>query len=65
MAAAKPKSRKPRGFVLGRERFEKLSAVEGISKGPESRKMFAEFDRAGLTAEQRRKAILERYSTRN
>ena len=55
-------SSKTSRFVLGRARFEKISAVEGIKKSPESRRMFEEFDRQGLTPEQRRKAIFEKYA---
>jgi hypothetical protein len=57
-----PSNSKRGGFVLGRARFEKISAVEGIKKSAESRRMFEEFDRQGLTPEQRRKAIFEKYA---
>jgi len=63
MAPAKTSSSpKTSRFVLGRARFAKISAVEGIKKSAESRRMFEEFDRKGLTAEQRRKAIFEKYA---
>lgn len=62
MATVKPASKKSSGFVLGRGRFAKISAVEGITKSAESRRMFEEFDRKGLTPEQRRKAIFEKYA---
>jgi hypothetical protein len=52
-------------FVLGRARFERISAVEGIKKSPESRRMFEEFDRKGLTPEQRRRAIFEKYAKKD
>lgn len=47
--------------MLGRARFEKISAVEGIKTTDESRRMFEEFDRLGLTPEERRAAILRKY----
>lgn len=49
------------GFVLGRVRFEKISAVEGIKTSAASKRMFAEFDRRGLSAAERRAAILQKY----
>ena len=57
-----PSSSKTGRFVLGRARFEKISAVEGIKKSAESRRMFEEFDRKDLTSEQRRKAVFEKYA---
>jgi len=35
--------------------------VEGIKLSPESLEMFAEFDRLGLSNEERRKFILEKH----
>lgn len=49
-------------FVLGRARLEKTSAVEGIVTEPETKRMFARFERDGLTADQRRKAIFKKYA---
>lgn len=57
---AKAASRKG-GFVLGRVRFEKISAVEGIKTSAASKRMFAEFDRRGLSDAERRAAILQKY----
>jgi hypothetical protein len=65
MASTKQTPQKSSGFVLGRARFEKISAVEGIKTSPASRRMFAEFDRKGLTPEQRRKAIFEKYAKKS
>lgn len=48
--------------VLGRSAFEKISAVEGIKLSRSSERMFSEFDRQGLSAEQRRKALLEKHA---
>jgi hypothetical protein len=45
-------------FVLGRSRFEKISAVEGIKLTPTMKKRLDEFDRRGLSAEERRRAII-------
>lgn len=66
MFAKKPQKKplQPRnlGFVLGRDRFERISEIEGVVTSQTSRLMFAEFDRLGLTPEQRRKAILEKHT---
>jgi hypothetical protein len=62
MASMKSTSQTGSGFVLGRSRFEKISEVEGIKTSQASRRMFAEFDRKGLTPEQRRKAIFEKHT---
>lgn len=47
---------------MGRARLEKISAVEGIATSDATRRMFAEFDRKGLSAEQRRRAIFEKHA---
>jgi hypothetical protein len=48
-------------FVIGRDRFEKISAVEGIKVTAAMKKREAEFDRGGLSAEQRRRAIIDAH----
>lgn len=48
-------------FVIGRERFAKISAVEGIELGARARERQAEFDRQGLSPEERRRAIIAGY----
>jgi len=53
-----------RGFVLGRERFARISAVEGIALTDEMRATLERFDREGLSADERRRAILARFSTK-
>lgn len=62
MTSMKSKSRKGQGFILGRARLEKISAVEGIKTSDATRRMFAEFDRKELTAEERRRAIFEKHA---
>jgi hypothetical protein len=51
-------------FVLGRERFAKISAVEGIALTPAMKKRAAHFDRLDLTPAERRKEILKAYRTK-
>jgi hypothetical protein len=48
-------------FIVGRDAFARFSEVEGIIDTEESRQMFAEFDRLGLSPAQRRKAIMQKY----
>jgi hypothetical protein len=44
--------------VIGRERFAKISAVEGIELTAAMKRRAAEFDRKNLTPEQRIRAIV-------
>jgi hypothetical protein len=60
-APSKPSRRTPKDFVLGRQHFAKISAIEGIHLTAEMEADFAEFDRLGLSPEERRKAILRKY----
>ncbi len=53
-----------RGFVLGRERFARISAVEGNALTDEMRATLERFDREGLSADERRRAILARLATK-
>jgi hypothetical protein len=56
--------RKQPGLTLGLAGFSKISAVEGIVLPSESQSMFAEFDRNGLSPEERRRAILQKHARR-
>lgn len=49
------------GFVIGRERFEKICAAEGIKLTAAMKKRFAEFDRKGLSPAERRREIIKVY----
>jgi len=51
--------------AIGRTRFEKISAVEGIRTSASTKKMFVEFDRKGLTAEERRRIIFEKHAKKS
>lgn len=64
MANQKPTSKKTgnSGFVLGRERFAKISAVEGIKLSDSMKKRISESDRKDLSAEARRAAIIRAHS---
>jgi hypothetical protein len=58
---ARAKKRISAKFVIGRERFAKISAVEGIKPTAAMKKRMAEFDRQGLTAAERRREIIKVY----
>jgi hypothetical protein len=61
--AAKPKrAAKAKGLTLGLLGFAKISAVEGITMRHSTRKMFADFDRRGLSPAERRRAIYEKHA---
>ena len=46
------------GVILGRHRFAKISAVEGIELSPAAKKRAAEFDHLGLSSEERVRRIV-------
>lgn len=48
-------------FVIGRERFAQISAVEGIKLTSEMKARSARFEREGLSPAQRRKEIIKAY----
>lgn len=48
-------------FIVGRDAFAKISAIEGISLSPGMQKDFETFDTAGLSPQERRKALAEKY----
>ena len=49
------------GFVIGRERFAKISAVEGIVFSSAMKKRIGDSDQKGLSAKQRREAIIRAH----
>ena len=49
-------------LVIGSKRFAKISAVEGIVFTGPMKSRFADFDRRGVPAEERRRAIIRSYS---
>jgi hypothetical protein len=61
--ASPPKPRHvAKGPTLGRDRFAKISAVEGIALTPGAKQRVAEFERVGLSAGERRRSIVRAYS---
>lgn len=59
--ASPKRKRSAAGIILGRERFARISAVEGIKLTPAIKKRAAEFDRRGLSGEERRRSIVRLY----
>jgi hypothetical protein len=50
------------GVTVGRAAFSSVSAVEGIRLSHDAQGRFAEFDRKGLSPEQRRAAIIQAHT---
>jgi hypothetical protein len=55
------KARKKSGFVIGRDSFGKISAVEGIRLTPAMKKRATDAERKGLSAEEYRQTIMRSY----
>ena len=55
------KAKKKGGFVIGRDSFSKISAVEGIRLTPPMKKRATDAEREGLSAEEYRKTIVRSY----
>ena len=58
---AKTSSTGKASVTLGRARFAKISAVEGIVLTPKMKERIADFERQGLSAEERRQSIVRAY----
>jgi hypothetical protein len=59
--AKKVGAKQKTGVVIGARRFAKISAVEGMILTHEMRTRAAEFDRKGMSAEERRRSIVRAY----
>jgi len=55
------KAKKKGGFVIGRDSFGRISAVEGIRLTPTMKKRSADAERKGLSAEEYRQTIMRSY----
>ena len=51
-------------FTIGLADFAKISAVEGLHLSAEMKRMFREFDRQSLSAEERRRRIIAKYGNK-
>lgn len=62
MTKRKQKDDRPiKGVTLGRDRFAKISAVEGIVVSPAGKRRADEADRLGLSGVERRRRIERAY----
>jgi len=52
-------------YTVGRDRFAKISEVEGIRTSRRVDEDFQEFDRKGLSPEERRREILRKYGRKS
>jgi hypothetical protein len=55
------KAKQKGGFVIGRDSFGKISAVEGIRLTPAMKKRATNAERKGLSAEEYRQTIVRSY----
>lgn len=55
------KSTKAGNFVIGRARFSKISAVEGVVLTADMKARKSRLDRTGASAAERREAIIKAY----
>lgn len=55
------KVKKKASFVIGRDSFGKISAVEGIRLTPAMKKRATDAERKGLSAEEHRRTIMRLY----
>jgi hypothetical protein len=53
---------KTKTLTLGLVGFEKISAIEGIALRPSTKRMFADFDRRGLSPAERRREIFAKHA---
>ncbi len=58
----KPARTSNQGTVIGRDRFKKISAIEGLSLTYDANSAFDADDIRGLTAEERRERIIAKYT---
>lgn len=49
-------------YTIGRQGFARISEVEGIRTGTEIEQVFREFDRQGLSHEERRRILLQKFA---
>jgi hypothetical protein len=61
MATRTKSPRRKGAFTIGRTGFVKISEVEGIRPSRRMEADFQDFDRKGLSAEERRRAIARKY----
>jgi len=63
-SVTRPPNSPAKGHIIGRRRFAKISAVEGIHVTPAVAADFEKFDNQNLSAAERRKILLLKYGKR-
>ncbi len=58
----RPRSSPAKSYTLGRSKFAKISAVEGITLTPEMIEQFQTFDKQELPAKTRRRVLARKYA---
>ncbi|HEX3653821.1 MAG TPA: hypothetical protein VHU18_13460 [Rhizomicrobium sp.] len=56
---------RPGAYTIGRDRFAKISEVEGIKPSRRLQEEFREFDRKGLSAAERRHILARKYAEKS
>jgi hypothetical protein len=56
---------KTRPFTIGREQFQKISAVEGVHLNRGMHEEFREFDRQEMPAAERRRILVAKYGRKS
>jgi hypothetical protein len=64
MAKPTKNPKRAAGYVLGRQNFAKISAVEGIRLSRDQDEDFGEFDRKALPPKTRRAILAAKYGTK-
>lgn len=64
MAKAMRRPKRTIGYVLGRQNFAKISAVEGIQLSRDQSEDFGDFDRKALSSKVRRAILADKYGAK-
>ena len=64
MAKATRNAKHTTGYVLGRQNFAKISAVEGIRLSRDQNEDFGDFDRKALPSKARRAILAGKYGAK-
>lgn len=60
-----PSGRIKESYTVGRDAFVKISLVEGITPTADAQRRSKEFESKGLSAEERRRAIIDAHRTKS
>jgi hypothetical protein len=54
-----------KSFIIGRDRFAMISAVEGLALDAEAQALFETLDDSQMSADKRRQAIIAHFKAQN